>query len=348
MGRRIISAMNTNYPPLPIHNIRRHVVVLGAGASRACCPNGDASGRKLPLIADFVETLKLKPKLEAAGVFVDGEDFETLYSRLDAGGEHSALLKELEGEILKYFAQLRLPSEPTIYDHLVLSLRPKDLIVSFNWDPFLIQAVHRCKLIADPPLCLHLHGNVATGYCVRHEKPSIGDRGARCRQCGEPLEDSRLLYPVAQKNYTNDPIIALAWKSVRAALEDCLLLTIFGYSAPDTDVEAVSLMKRAWELVKDRKMKEIEIIDIRSEDDLRQTWRPFIYNNHCQMHTSFYDSMLAKMPRRTVEIATEQLYNAVHIKEHFPLPRDAGWEELRSWARPFVEQERAAAVNAQS
>jgi hypothetical protein len=332
--------MATITPPLPNPNIRPHVVILGAGASRACCPKGDAKGRKLPVIADFIQTLKLRPKLETAGVYVDGENFETLYSRLFAGGRHANLLKELEDEVFNYFAELRLPDEPTIYDHLVLSLRSKDLVASFNWDPFLIQAVRRCMTIAKPPLCLHLHGNVATGYCIRHERPSIGDRGNNCKQCGERLVDSRLLYPVAQKNYDSDPLIVLAWKSVQSALEDCFLLTVFGYGAPATDVEAVKLMKEGWGDVDVRPMEEAEIIDIRSEDDLRNTWDPFIHTHHYQTHTSFYDSTLSLLPRRSVEMMFRQLVDA-EIIEHFPLPKNADWGELREWARPFVEQEEA-------
>lgn len=333
--------MSTKAPPLPKHNFHRHVVILGAGASRACCPNGDAAGRHLPVIADFIETLGLRSKLEAAGVYVEGEDFEALYSGLVSGNKHSTLVAELEDEVFNYFTELRLPNEPTIYDHLVLSLRSKDLIASFNWDPFLIQAVRRCIPIAKPPLCLHLHGNVATGYCVRHKPVSIGDRGNNCRRCGERLVDSRLLYPVAQKNYTADPLIALAWESLQSALKDCFLLTVFGYGAPTTDKEAVKLMKAGWGDVNVRQMEETEIIDIRSEDDLCKTWEPFIHTHHYQTHTSFYDSMLGLLPRRSVEMMFRQLVDAEFI-EHFPLPRDADWHALREWARPFVDQEKEA------
>ena len=98
-------SMTTKTPPLPVHDIRRHVVIIGAGGSRACCLTGDAAGRKLPVIADFIETLSLRPKLEAAGVYVDGENFEALYSRLVAGGKHAALAKELEDEVFNYFTE---------------------------------------------------------------------------------------------------------------------------------------------------------------------------------------------------------------------------------------------------
>lgn len=36
-----------------------HVIILGAGASRAPCPNGDKTGRILPLMNDFIDILDL-------------------------------------------------------------------------------------------------------------------------------------------------------------------------------------------------------------------------------------------------------------------------------------------------
>jgi hypothetical protein len=39
---------------------RSHLVVLGAGASRAAFPKGDQNGKKLPLMADLVEVLQLE------------------------------------------------------------------------------------------------------------------------------------------------------------------------------------------------------------------------------------------------------------------------------------------------
>ena len=45
------------------------------------------------------------------------------------------------------------------------------------------------------------------------------------------------------------------------------MITIFGYSAPKSDVEALDMMKRAWGKVDDRKLEEIEIIDIKDENE---------------------------------------------------------------------------------
>lgn len=47
---------------------RPHVVLLGAGASRAACPTGDANGKLLPLMADFVDVLGRNPLLMKFGV----------------------------------------------------------------------------------------------------------------------------------------------------------------------------------------------------------------------------------------------------------------------------------------
>ncbi len=61
---------------------RPHVVLLGAGASRAAFPKGDANGLRLPLMSDFVETVSgLADYLRANGICHDG-NIETLYKKL--------------------------------------------------------------------------------------------------------------------------------------------------------------------------------------------------------------------------------------------------------------------------
>ena len=114
---------------------RPHVVILGAGASRAALPQGDGRGRPLPLLTDLVDVLSLRPLLTRHGLSAEAQDFEPLYSSLVEGGQYTDLLAELDGRVRDYFSSLELPASPTLYDHLVLSLRPKDVIATFNWDP---------------------------------------------------------------------------------------------------------------------------------------------------------------------------------------------------------------------
>lgn len=55
-------------PSMPAHDgkfiLSPHVVLLGAGASLAAFPNGDAKGNKLPLMSDFVATVGLTELLK--------------------------------------------------------------------------------------------------------------------------------------------------------------------------------------------------------------------------------------------------------------------------------------------
>ncbi len=46
---------------------RPHVVLLGAGASRQAFPNGEACGRRLPLMNDFTEIVPVAAVLERVG-----------------------------------------------------------------------------------------------------------------------------------------------------------------------------------------------------------------------------------------------------------------------------------------
>lgn len=155
---------------------RPHVVILGAGCSLAAFPNGDRGGKRLPLMDNLVQVLGLETSLQAANFLDPPRNFEALYSRL-AGDDHYADLRStIEGAVTKYFAQMALPGDPTIYDHLLLSLRPKDCVATFNWDPFLWDAwerVQRQGLTPKPPKVFFLHGNVRIGICHEH-KSCIG------------------------------------------------------------------------------------------------------------------------------------------------------------------------------
>src|ERR1700722_15150472 len=82
--------------------------------------------------------------------------------------QYPDLIKRIEDIIENYFAFMQLPEEATIYDYLILSLREKDIIATFNWDPFLAQAFARNMEVIgfrNMPKIVFLHGNVAMGVC---------------------------------------------------------------------------------------------------------------------------------------------------------------------------------------
>jgi hypothetical protein len=84
---------------------------------------------------DLIELCDLGGMLSAAGVATD-RNFEEIYSDLSVSS-NSKLMAAVNERIGEFFWSLRLPEHPTIYDVLVLSLRPKDIIATFNWDPLL-------------------------------------------------------------------------------------------------------------------------------------------------------------------------------------------------------------------
>lgn len=145
--------------PLKPKNTKPHVVILGAGASLAAFPNGDKNGRKVSGMDGFFENLGFDLNLDSHS----SRNLEDIYINAD-----EELKDEIEYIIEEYFRRLKIPKTPTIYDQIVLGLRPKDLIASFNWDPFLVQAFVRNKTQFNLPQIVFLHGNVAIFYCSNH------------------------------------------------------------------------------------------------------------------------------------------------------------------------------------
>lgn len=256
-----------------------HVVLLGAGASRATCASGDKNGKALPLMADFATTTGLRPLLERFGLNPDG-NFEDAFSELWARKQTDAV-KEIETAIEGYFGALELPDSPTIYDHLVLSLRGSDLIATFNWDPLLMQAYVRSRA-ADLtlPRLAFLHGNVCAAYCPNDRV--AGPAGARCRHCGKQFVRAPLLYPVKEKNYAANQFIANEWQLLKWGYENAFMITIFGYSGPKTDQEALAAMQAAWGDKNQREMEQTALIVAPSDNEERVSdqWDRFIHTHH--------------------------------------------------------------------
>jgi hypothetical protein len=319
---------------------RPHVVIVGSGASAAAFPKGDRNGKKLPTMPNFAITLGLDSILRSNGIPPPYEDFEGIYTGLvdDPAKQHLARL--VEQVIDAYFSGLELPEAPTLYDHLILSLRPKDVIATFNWDPFLCQACVRNCHYAEPPQIIFLHGNAAIGFCSEC-RGVRGPRDSHCN-CGKPFEPCRLLYPVARKDYNSDGFISGEWEAIKRAMRHAYALTFFGYGAPKTDVEAVDLLRRGWGTPGERAFEETEIIDIKTEEELVGTWSEFIHTHHYQIATTFYDSLIARHPRRTCEHLWTRLMEARWTQKWMEFPAESTFDELYQWMKPRLEAEHNA------
>ena len=298
-------------------DLRPHIVLLGAGASRAAFPNGDAAGRSLPLMDDLINTVGLQPILEKTGLEdAQEKNFELIYGQLTSEPTYAHKVKEIERCIDSYFSALSLPNEATLYDRLLVSLRPKDAIFTFNWDPFLFDAYQRNRSAVSLPEIFFLHGNVRIGACLDHDK--WGARKDRCPQCLQQFSDIPLLYPIGQKDYSANPYIQRNWHSAKILFRDAFTLTIFGYRAPSSDKDAVEVLRSAWTGRSDRRFEHVEIIDIVDQSFLYDHWSPFAPSHHYLFTETFEQSRLARWPRRSCEALMYPMAEGVPC-EDFPL-----------------------------
>lgn len=288
---------------------------------------------------DLVETLGLEEVLRASGIEHSGRDFEGIYAEV-AGDPRYALCKsEVEDRVGRYFADLEIPPQPTLYDVLVLSLRPKDVIATFNWDPFLWHALRRNASVSNPPRFFFLHGCAVVGFCHVHKVQ--GDIGAHCPHCDRPYQATRLLYPIADKNYAEDPYLASQWSSLSGAFSQAFVVTVFGYSAPRSDAAAITLMKGAWGDPSGQQFEEFEFIDIKTKAELHDQWDGFIFGNHCRCATSYWNSIIGTHPRRTCEAMWKELLEAAILPANRP-PAFSSLAEAHRWFQRLLEIESAA------
>lgn len=322
-------------------DLRPHVVLLGAGASRAAFPNGDATGRSLPVMNDLVNIVELLPLIEAAGLEAEQQrNFEVIYGQLVSDPRYTDTVKKIERRIDEYFSDLMLPNRATVYDRLLVSLRPTDAVFTFNWDPFLFDAYQRNYFAVPLPGIFFLHGNVRIGACPNHNQ--WGPRKGRCPECSEQFADVPLLYPIAQKNYSTNPYIRRNWDAAAAFLRSAFTLTIFGYGAPDSDRDAVELLRLAWTAESDRTFEHIEIIDTAPRSILHDRWLPFTPTSHYHVKTTFEESRIARWPRRSCESLLYPMSQGIFCIE-FPLPSTDSIADLQAYAAHIARYEKLGA-----
>jgi len=285
-----------------IMRLRPHLFILGAGATKATIPNGDKYGRQSPVMENFMHEIGIDRLLEGVKLKTKSKNIEDIYSELAPKPEYANVVRQIEDGIVAHYRQMQIPDAPTLYDYLILSLRRKDCIATFNWDPLLIQAYNRVnKITTDLPQMLFLHSCVEVGVCEECKRFEPY-RNRYCSGCGKPLISPRLLYPIKNKDYSQNVYIQDAWNRLQYYLEKACIVTIWGYSAPKSDKEAKQMMLKAFSS-QFRILDQIEVIDIAEEEKIYKTWSPFAKqtNYHLNIHQSLKYTIIGEFPRRSVE-----------------------------------------------
>jgi hypothetical protein len=311
-----------------------HVVILGAGASLAASPNGDKNNKKLPLMNELSEILNLNDILDNNEIIKAKENFELFYDTLVVDNLSDKYI-EIENRLYNYFDTLELSNELTLYDKMLFSLRKKDLIATFNWDPLIGYAYRRNGYLKTLPHLVFLHGNVLQGVCMNDK--ILGWKDGVCNNCRKPLERTKLLYPVTNKDYDIDEIINEQWKLLDFYISSSYFITIFGYSAPYTDHNARERIIKRIEENKNQRFLQIEIIDPNAKYLSENSFKDILVDTHYSLLDEFNQSWLTMHPRFSCEAlfhATMQQNPITPIK----FPNNEELTDYRNWMENLNEE----------
>lgn len=318
-----------------------HVVILGAGATMAAIPEGDKNGVKSSVMNDFIKNLHLDDVMKGVKLRTRSRNLESIFSELCEHPEYVGVRDELEQKIYSFYSSLIIPDRPTAYDYLILSLRDKDSIFSFNWDNLLVQAYSRCmKITTNLPQMYFLHGNVGVSYC-KHCHILQKKSNYTCIKCGKVLEPTQLLYPVKNKDYTASQYLQEVWGTFEKQLDTASILTVFGYSAPKTDVAAKKIMRNAF-ANRIRWYDQFEVVDKADSDKIYKTWDTFIAATHGHIEISdsiFKKTLIGEFPRRTVEGYVKRNLTGWWGTSAIQLHECKDFPELEELLKPLIVQE---------
>ena len=318
---------------------KTHLIILGAGATMAAIPDGDKNGRKSSVMNGFLENLGLEKILDGCKLKTESRNIEDIYSELSERTDCAILLEKLEEQIYTYFSNLRLPDKPTEYDYLILSLRDKDLIASFNWDPLLLEAWNRVgKITKNRPQLAFLHGNVCVGKCETCEE--VGHITRRCSKCNRDFKPGKILFPVKKKNYRSDIAISNAWNIVKKHITNAGLVTFFGYSAPSSDIDAIEMLKKIYNSNVMNRYTTMEIIDTNPKViDVWEAFNKFGGDGRVKIVNTLFESNITEFPRRSIEGFAKRTYDHWWNKGASPIIPNLSWDELKILLAPIIEEE---------
>ena len=130
----------------------------------------------------------------------------------------------------------------------------------------------------------------------------------------------------------------------REALKNALVVTVFGYSAPASDKDAVAIMSEAWGKPAKRQFELFEMIDIRTREEVRASWEAFIFSGHYKVNATFAESFLGIHPRRSIEAFLSQYIHANFLEGNRAVEART-LDELHEWFRPLLEAEQREGVS---
>lgn len=165
-----------------------------------------------------------------------------------------------------------------------------------------------------------------------------GYHDQHCNRCGAPLAPSPLLFPIREKQYTADPLIASEWEVVQAFIECAYILTIIGYSAPVSDVNARRLLKEAWRKNGTTDFAQVEIVDVKPERQVMSSWSDFVVRNNYGVRRNARRGLAFWYPRRSCDAFAWATLQQDPWRDR-KLPRFRKVSSLQGWLAELMNEE---------
>lgn len=85
-------------------------------------------------------------------------------------------------------------------------------------------------------------------------------------------------------------------------------------------------------------LAEVEVVDIKPEEEITETWNEFFVSHHYGISNDIFKSYLFNHPRRSCDAFSEATLNLKPWHDN-PFPRFKTLSELQAWIRPLIEEE---------
>lgn len=123
-------------------------------------------------------------------------------------------------------------------------------------------------------------------------------------------------------------------------MREAFAFTVFGYGAPSSDVDAVSLMRDAWKAKSSRELNQIELVDLKSKSEVRAKWRDFFTTQHCTVVQTFNESFIGRWLRRTCEALFQPVAYGKWAKQPPPVHL-MSFRDIEKWLAPLIAAQEA-------
>jgi hypothetical protein len=160
----------------------------------------------------------------------------------------------------------------------------------------------------------------------------------KCHHCFKELSKSKLLYPIGQKDYNSDLVIKNSWDTLIQVLSRAYIVTIFGYSAPVSDIEAKIILLDNYKNSKHLELSEIEIINTSNRDKIEETWSDMVFSHHYCIFDKLEDSYILKHPRRSCDSHASAYLQCDPVEENL-FPECDNFDDLYEFLKPLILEE---------